>query len=644
MNGNPDPLSLPERQTSLKSQMITLQNEFEIELLMKDRQVSLIDKKYRETLEELEQSIADTKHLYESNGHLEKELAAAREELAKLKKAEVSNKATFDREISSRNRQFEQVRSDAETKYSEIKHQHQNVIVELNGTKSTLKRYEEELNSQNEEIKRIKQSCSAKDDEIATLKASRVVMAHHNYSTEELEELTTLNTLLAEQVNFGKSLEKANLEQASELKRLRAAQESQRFLKSENERLRTKVEEISELESRNEELQLENINLKSALTSWEVYDSNNADGVSLPPEEIMRDWRLFKQENVKLIDQNSRLELDLNNMKILNDELALERNQLLDLNKSYETSILNLKKLNYEIEQHKMLSFEECKILRRQLDDMASALDVDKFKNQDETSKDQVESLVQVYKNKTQDLTNELKKLNEELLEQQEMFPAKRRKTSDDVALNYSQRLNELKLENVALVRKLESSSETCIMLESKLKKIEGLHDKKIRILQLRNSPFLQDQLVKKKQLTLLRQENEVLLSENFNETNSFPKSVYERLKFENNQLETDIHNYNKKITRLREVFNRKSLEFIEAVNSLLGFKLEFLPHSKIKMTSCYNSERFLTADLAKNTLTSNLDAEVEDWQNLFKDFVIEKGQIPCFLASLTLKLWERTQ
>lgn len=208
---------------------------------------------------------------------------------------------------------------------------------------------------------------------------------------------------------------------------------------------------------------MENIDLKSKLTKWEIYndsdddDDNNVNNndnnnnnkndnnndnnndtsnnnninnnnrtknnIRNNPEEIIRDWKLTKKECLILTDMNDKLRLDNNNLKLLNDEMALERNQILDLNKNYENNIVNLKRLNHELEQQKSLSFEECRLLREQLDGLYSAqnnalLEVENSETHasNKNVNEDMNNLIDTYKNKTEDLTNELKKLNDQLL------------------------------------------------------------------------------------------------------------------------------------------------------------------------------------------------------------------------------------
>ncbi|AMD21339.1 HER060Wp [Eremothecium sinecaudum] len=630
-----------ERQVlALQYRLNTEQNDAEIQKLSLERELTGIGTKYKQCMEELEKALSDTRYLYDQNGKLEKRLAdieSKNESQEELRKIE-AKVLELTHALRLKDQAYEELSSEHQSMLARYERKVENLTVEVDGNKSLLSKYEEEIGRHSEKIRSLSQECAKKEDEISVLKASKVVMAHHNYNTEELQELTILNNTLKEQMALSKELERANLEQANELKRLRQKSESQEFLKLENSKLQLKLEQVPAMEQKLEDLQLENVLLQEKLTNWELYKTESSS-----PQDVIREYQLLKQERLALSDELSKIQIDFSNMKILNDELALERNQLLDLNKKYETSILNLKKLNYEIEQQKLLSFEECKLLRQQLDDLT---EIDKNSRNANADRKEFLSLVDNYKNQTEDLTSELIKLNEELLRQSEAdenTSRKKRRKSDDLALTYSQRLNELQLKNKDLERKLATSQESTRMLEEKLGKLQLLNEKKIRILQLRNNPYLNDQFVKQKQLNLLKEENSALLKklDGENEADLVPRSVYERQQFDIKQMEQELFAINKRTTRLKEMFNRKSLEFIDAVNSLLGFKLEFQVGGKVKMIPCFTHDKYLIADLQTNTLKSNLDKVIPGWNNFLEEYVGKKGQLPCFLAKVILTLAE---
>lgn len=643
---------------SLEYKFSTLQNEYELERLQTQRQLNELDKKYRKTIEELETALSDTKYLHDTNNILQQELDTLHKETNQSGNDKDNLLSSLNLELNEKDKQLEDMQLNYDSKISKLENELQNLQGEKNIADNLVTKYNEDILRQSNEIRKMAKDINEKDDEILELKNSQIVNSHPNYNTEEFQELSTMNKLFQEQVKYSKELEEINFKQADEIKKYRNQADSSNFWKSENEKLQAKLQDVETLEKSYEDSQLEVIELKARLTSFNIFSENleSSDSPNIKPEQIINDLELTKKENLILVDENSRLSLNLSNIRILNEELALERTQLLDLNKNYESNIINMKKLNYELEQQKILSFEECKLLRKQLEELDEITNNSLMKNNEdesdtkdrlETNDKQFENLMVDYKNRTDDLTNELKKLNDQILttQQNEIQDSKKRKINDSNGLNYyAQRMNEMQLENSRLNRDLQKFQNLNKLLETKIMKLINLKEKKIRILELRENPLARDQFVKRKQLELLQKENQDLLDQlNANEDiKTVPISVYEALNFDIKQQEQEIFKENKKFIRLKEVFNKKSLEFIDVVNSILGFKLEFKQDGKVKIYSCYKPTKYLVVDLKKNTLESNLN--IENWDHLLNVWIEERGQIPCFLATITLQLWEASQ
>ncbi|CAI6510362.1 ADM_HP2_G0017790.mRNA.1.CDS.1 [Saccharomyces cerevisiae] len=606
---------------ALQFKLNTLQNEYEIEKLQLQKQTNILEKKYKATIDELEKALNDTKYLYESNDKLEQELKSLKERSANSMNDKDKCIEELRTTLQNKDLEMETLRQQYDSKLSKVTNQCDHFKLEAESSHSLLMKYEKEIKRQSVDIKDLQHQVMEKDDELSSVKASKMINSHPNYSTEEFNELTEMNKMIQDQVQYTKELELANMQQANELKKLKQSQDTSTFWKLENEKLQNKLSQLHVL------------------------------------EKIIQDWKLTKKECLILTDMNDKLRLDNNNLKLLNDEMALERNQILDLNKNYENNIVNLKRLNHELEQQKSLSFEECRLLREQLDGLYSAqnnalLEVENSETHasNKNVNEDMNNLIDTYKNKTEDLTNELKKLNDQLLSNSNDVETQRKKrklTSDQIGLNYSQRLNELQLENVSVSRELSKAQTTIQLLQEKLEKLTKLKEKKIRILQLRDGPFIKDQFIKKNKLRLLEKENADLLNElkkNNPAVETVPISVYDSLNFELKQFEQEVFKSNKRFSRLKQVFNNKSLEFIDVVNSLLGFKLEFQQDGRVKIFSCFKPEKYLIADLNENTLKSNLDADIEGWDDLMNLWVEDRGQLPCFLATITLRLWEQRQ
>lgn len=631
--GRMDRDQLQRQILTLQYQCNSLQNEKEIGKLSAERELTSLRAKYDKCMNELELSLNDTKTLYEENEQLkgvlknkELEPIAHRKQIESLE----DKLASLAQQVRDKDQNLAELRHELDSQTTGLRDKLTHMQVELDGSKALMNKYSTELNKKVEEVVALQKELNDKEDVIAQLKVSQVVSSHQHYSIEDLQELAVLNQTLKDQISYTKELESLNLKQSEELKNLRQLKDVQNFLKEENSNLRSRLDRSSSLKDKLETLEIENIKLQELVTKWGL-DSISATSGS--PEGLVQEFSMLQRETVYLTELNTKLELDLRQTKLLNDELALERNQLLELNKKYENSILNLKRLNHELEQQKMLSFEECKLLRQQMDEFESRI------NNDDDVNRPISSIIDGYKTRTEDLTNELKRLNEEFTKNDEFSVRKRKKTSD-IGLSYSQRLNELYLENKKLQKDLVLSQDTVDSLKDKIESLTALKEKKVRILQLRENPLLKEHYIRKQLLQLLQKENEDLLNKKKDE-NHIPRSVYDRIQFDMQNLEKELYAANKKTTRLKEMFNKKSLEFIEAVNTLLGYKLEFGQHGKVKLIPCYKNSGYLIADLESNTLKSNLATVVPDWSDLFEEYVVRKGEIPIFLSSVMVKLWE---
>ncbi|CDO94928.1 unnamed protein product [Kluyveromyces dobzhanskii CBS 2104] len=629
---------LRRRVLTLQYNYTTLQNEYEISKLSSERETYSLQNRYDKSMNELENALNDTKMLYEENLNLKEELKNKDTIPKEDQKAISEYRSEISRlqnEVLLKDQQITELTHQVSSQHNESANEVKSLRFEIEGNKSFLLQYEAQIDKHVREVRTLQQQLRTRDDIISELRSRQISADHRIDSTEGLQELTILNKTLKEQLVYTKELEDSNLKQANELKKLRQMKDVQQFLKKENHSLQSKVDQMDNLRQKVESLEVENIDLQEKITQWDI---SRLDDKFKTPSDVISELKMLQRENLFLLDTNSKLQIDFNQMSMLNDEMAIERNQILDLNRDYETSILNLKRLNHELEQQKMLSFEECKLLRQQLEEFE---DLDQKKDKLSGGQRNASSIIEGYKNQSEDLTNELKRLNEELLRNDDNVH-KRRKITTDLGVTYSQRLNELVLKNKELEKMLSMTKHHSTTLEQKIIDLTNLKEKKIRILQLRDNPLLKEHYIRKEKLTLLKKENSNLLGEW--EGESFPKSVYDRIMFDMKQLENEVFSANKKAARLKEVFNKKSLEFIEAVNTLLGFKLEFLAHGKVKLRSCYKPSRYIIADLQSNTLKSDLDTVVPDWKSLFELYVVEKQELPVFLSQIKHRLWELSQ
>ena len=112
---------------------------------------------------------------------------------------------------------------------------------------------------------------------------------------------------------------------------------------------------------------------------------------------------------------------------------------------------------------------------------------------------------------------------------------------------------------------------------------------------------------------------------------------------------------------RLKQIWTSKSLEFREAVASILGFKMDFMPNGRVRMTSLFwnddageggDGEGSIIFDGEQGTMKVGGEAGGDggrpgfrrEIEGLIRFWVEERKEIPCFLAAMTLEGYERRE
>ena len=125
--------------------------------------------------------------------------------------------------------------------------------------------------------------------------------------------------------------------------------------------------------------------------------------------------------------------------------------------------------------------------------------------------------------------------------------------------------------------------------------------------------------------------------------------------------MERVVADKEKRMTRLKEIWSAKSLEFREAVASLLGWKMDFMPNGRVRVTSLYypggtsgggddgggdEGANSIVFDGENGTMkiAGGPDGPfAREIRNLIRFWAEERKEVPCFLAAMTLEFYERT-
>jgi mitotic spindle assembly checkpoint protein MAD1 len=212
---------------------------------------------------------------------------------------------------------------------------------------------------------------------------------------------------------------------------------------------------------------------------------------------------------------------------------------------------------------------------------------------------------------------------------------------------------HSLENENARLLAHTKTLEGRVCALEAELQQQQRLQAKRqqLRVLQLRTNFASADQAIKQETLDALRRENEALLAGASGAGASVPRAVFERQVHDQLQLEAKVDQLTKRMTRLRELYARKSCDILLIISKFFGYSVEFLPSAvnpqdltslRIKLTSKYLGDAHLIIDVHSKLLkASGLDEFRELCGRLVASWVKGKDQIPCFLGALNLSLYD---
>ncbi|KAG8712103.1 coiled-coil domain-containing protein mad1 [Ceratobasidium sp. 395] len=184
----------------------------------------------------------------------------------------------------------------------------------------------------------------------------------------------------------------------------------------------------------------------------------------------------------------------------------------------------------------------------------------------------------------------------------------------------------------------------------------------KTRILQLADNPEARWFAMREEEVGRMREEITVLrgrVAEGGQVVHSsggddVPRETYENLQREKEELEEVVKQKEKRLLRLKSVFQSKAVEFRDSISSLLGYKLHFEP-KHVRLTSVYDRDIDLKFASGGGNQASmgpirigggaqnkeDIETQVLELKTIWVD---QKQNVPCFLANLTLYAYERAE
>ncbi|KAG7811882.1 hypothetical protein KL921_002148 [Ogataea angusta] len=633
----PGDRDLRKRLATLEYQYNQLKDSYEIDKVKSQAMVKRLERDLEHRSREYEAAVSDSKLLFDENNKLKRELRDLAGNFEQTAGENRSLRTELDAKTCKLDRHLGE--------FQEIEKRLEDVIalkdVELRHKDSELLRLRdamrEELALKSSRIEELVNQLRIKDSQIVELRERNVHM--DETKARELYEKECSN-----QLEYIRELEKRNLELSNKLRALQSKQDYVQVLKEEKTTLAQRLATYEALETDYEDLKLRYAAMEQKMGDWPISDS---------PATILSKCSALESTNSQLLQKHENLR---NELASTQQEVVDLQSKLLESNDrqtALKTKLSEKDTENTKLSNNVKLLTQEIQFLKDRIDNVTeenTMLLKNKGVETENTQKfEGLVALLESYKQQLQSL-------------QSQETGQKRRRSEQEQPNMAAQLAEELKRkidENNDLLRTIEEKNKRLVQLELEVKKLGSSNDNGFRVLELRDNPAARHERVTRKMLEKLREENQQLVDAKLATDQMIPKTVYERVCLEQDQLQEEIKSLNKRMTRLREMFSSKAARFNEIVFLLLGYKIELLSETKLKMYPKFNRDSFIQVDLSRHgskkgqlldgdgirvKLPAEAGFQKVDVNNLIRFWVLEKQQPCCFFNALNLELYDKGQ
>lgn len=622
---------------------------------------------------------------------------ALAQELRDAQAQQVNGKATLEKKLRDLQEQNQSLREDAEDARAQLTDQARQYSHQINDIESKRVALQDTVDHLRHDMQRVSQDLEAtqirlsgRDAEVEGLEAEVVQLKS---CAGDGESLAVVHRELSDQVTHIRKLESTNREQLGELRRLRNAHQSVQVVEEQKRSLETELQVLQDVHRQLGEAQIQKEMLEDEKRTWStLLEREGQEAEFDSPEAVVTAFVQERIERASLLDRVGKLEVELTENDETMKALEAEKLSLKQAAKKQKVNAPNGatdmpdNKVYKRLECQRVLAVKEVEYLRAQLKTFDSEETVlmsnDNFDTQRAEQIKQLEYLVDQYRTEIQSLHTELSK-HESLPRAQTSEPRGTKRTisssvdSEDTQVgpllrkikNLQSALCEASTKNALLETELQAS-------KSQLKSMTTRS--RTRILELRSNPTANHEAIKLSTLNTMRAENAALLAqlrgEDLSNVSVVPAATVDNLTMQLSRLQAEVASAQKQTIRLRQIFGSKATEFREAVASILGYKINFLPNGKARITSTYyvRPHRSMANTDQGDKGSEETDEDEEEQANnssiifdgeegtmkfsggancpfavemkeLVTIWVQERRSVPCFLAAMTLELFEKS-
>ncbi|KEF61039.1 mitotic spindle assembly checkpoint protein MAD1 [Exophiala aquamarina CBS 119918] len=671
--------NLRARINSLEYELKNLQQERGLLVLQHDKEIQ----------EQQARAEADFKKCQNAESAAQKAIQrqeALARELREAQDEKVNDKAVLERklrDLQDQNSALKEDSEDAQARLSDqerhYKHQLNDVEAKRTALQETVDGVKQELEELTQHFELIQNRLSARDAQVENLETE--LLASKSQSVDS-GALNVLQTQLSEQVAHIRQLETINREQLTELRKLREAHRSVQVVEEQKHGLEIELQVLKDVQRQLGEAQIQREILEDEKRTWtSLLERDGQESEFDSPEAVVKALIQQRIEFASITDRVGNVESELAEKDEIIKALDAEKTSLkteLDQAKSSRTPQDDAghdQKAYKRLERQRALAIKEVEYLRAQLKTFDTEetilMDNQNFDAQRSEQVKQLEALVDQYKSEIHTLHMDMSKLEsappEVAAPQGEPRGTKRSAESQDADSENSPQIGPLLRKNKNLQVALQKTAQQAQMLATELQaskaQLKALREiGKTRVLELRDNPTSNAEIIKMSTIRTLKEENAGLLAqlrgEDLQGVKVVPASTVDALKLDLKDMEMVVTDKEKRMRRQREIWTQKAGEFRDVIASVLGYKVNFLPNGKAKVSSMYYGQNheadddsdeedgnYIVFDGDNGTMKISggpdgaFGADIKDLVNFW---VKEKKQIPCFLAAMTLEFYEK--
>ncbi|KAJ4303568.1 coiled-coil domain-containing protein mad1 [Kalmusia sp. IMI 367209] len=535
-------------------------------------------------------------------------------------------------------------------------HQYNTLQRECKTLKDSVEDYKAKADEKAHALQIAQRKLTEKETEVGDLEAEVLRL---KATSGDAETIAVIKKDLSEQVTYIKKLETLTREQNNELKQYRKQQKAIEVVEEEKRTLQVKLRLAEDLQRQLNEAEVRKQALEAERDSWTSYLENEAEGDEQfeTPEDLARAYIRERFEKTDLMNRLGEIQPELTvkeaNIQALEDEKAKLQAEIQQLKTSTAAPNADDVKARARLERQKMLATKEVEFLRAQVkafDDEEREMHPANFDAAKSSRIKELEELVDQYRKEIDTLQKDLPTPSQPSTVGVGQKRSLDTDETDERVGELRRKNRQLQDDNTALLKRVKLIESEYKAQHSQLKKLK--ESSKTRVLELKSNPTADAEALKLSTVRTLREANEQLLAQLTGTTppSTVPLATLTSAQHQLAESQTTIASLEKKIKRLKQIWSAKSLEFREAVASILGWKMDFMPNGRFKVTSMFRledeeGEHSIVFDGENGTMKvsggerSAFAGEIRD-QIVY--WVEGRKEIPCFLAALTLEFWER--